>query len=139
MIVLCEYRGIRQFLIRACLLGMCDGSYIYVNTWLGVADVTDWQNGDQYDEIAKEAYKNVIFVGYFLCGNVVLHLCFFIVLTPSAILLLTFCLLWLLFTNIIMPLHLKRKLESIRLPRIFVNLAIRRQGLFTVTVATRGK
>lgn len=62
VIYVCEYDQIRQFMVRACLLGMCNGDFVFVYTWLLEPSTTDWQMGDEYDDIAKEGFKYVIHV-----------------------------------------------------------------------------
>lgn len=52
-------------MIRACILGMCNGEYVFVYPWLHPPPEQEWQRGDEYDEIAKEAYKYMIHVSKF--------------------------------------------------------------------------
>ena len=65
VIYFCEYDGIRPFMIRACVLGMCNGEYVFIYPWLLLPVNDGWRRGDQYDVIAKEAYKHVIHVIYY--------------------------------------------------------------------------
>lgn len=62
VIYICEYDGIRQFMIRAYHLGMCNGDYVFVYAWLFAPINDEWRRGDADDVIAKEAYKYVIHV-----------------------------------------------------------------------------
>ena len=62
VIILCEYEGVRPFMVRACILGMCNGEYFFLYAWL-LEPVNDgWRRGDALDPIAKEAYKYLIHV-----------------------------------------------------------------------------
>lgn len=76
VIILCEYEVIRPFMIRACYLGMCNGDYFFVYPWLLTPAADEWQNGDEYDVIAKEAFKYLIWVA------LALNLCHFYKFTP---------------------------------------------------------
>lgn len=65
VIYFCENDSIRHFLIRACLLGMCNGEFLFVYPWLGPPALEEWKRGDQFDDIAKEAYRHMIWVTLF--------------------------------------------------------------------------
>lgn len=49
-------------MVRACVLGMCTGEYVFVYTWLGTPADQEWKQGDEFDDVAKEAYKYMIWV-----------------------------------------------------------------------------
>lgn len=49
-------------MIRACHLGMCNGDYYFLYAWLLEPVNDEWRRGDEFDAIAKEAYKYMIHV-----------------------------------------------------------------------------
>lgn len=62
VIYFCENDSIRNFMIRACFLGMCNGEYVFIYPWLHPPPEQEWKQGDEFDEVAKEAYKYMIHV-----------------------------------------------------------------------------
>ena len=52
----------RTFLIRACKLGMCDGDFLFIYTFIYNPNVEAWKKDDEDDEIAKKAYRHLIHV-----------------------------------------------------------------------------
>lgn len=49
----------RQFLYRACRLGMCNGDFVFFYV---AHDEETWRQGDWKDEVVKQAYRNVLYV-----------------------------------------------------------------------------
>ena len=64
VIYFCENDSIRDFMIRAYHLGMCNGEYVFVFPWLNPLPDQEWKRGDEHDEVAKEAYKYMVHVSY---------------------------------------------------------------------------
>lgn len=61
VIFLCD-GDLRPFLVRACVLGMCNGDYLFLYASVELRSNYDWNVGEPDDEIVKQAYKYLIMV-----------------------------------------------------------------------------
>ncbi|XP_060579361.1 atrial natriuretic peptide receptor 1-like [Ruditapes philippinarum] len=62
IIFLCVDADLRRFLIRACVVGMCNGEYLFIFTGLDPPTTALWKQGDADDSTAKRAFKYLLFV-----------------------------------------------------------------------------
>jgi len=66
VIYICDENNFRRYMILACRLGMCNGEYVFITTYLGMPSTYLWQQNDAYDDLAKKAFRNLIYVWYIL-------------------------------------------------------------------------
>ena len=66
VIYICDEFNFRRYMILACRLGMCNGEYVFITTYLGMPTTYLWQQNDAYDDLAKKAFRNLIYVWYIL-------------------------------------------------------------------------
>ena len=66
VIILCDTVHIRDILIRACELNMCNGEYVFLMPALSAAmdfeTTRPWYKGDGRDEAARNAYRYFLYV-----------------------------------------------------------------------------
>lgn len=59
VIFMCDTE-LRPFLRRVCVMGMCNGEYLFLYVSVEKSVNYDWNLGEPDDELVKEAYKYLI-------------------------------------------------------------------------------
>ena len=63
---MCDNTYIRDIMIRACELDMCNGEYVFMMPGITVDANFDetqlWYKGDERDEAAKHAFRYLLYV-----------------------------------------------------------------------------
>ncbi|XP_052799234.1 receptor-type guanylate cyclase gcy-13-like [Mya arenaria] len=62
IIYICDENNLRRYMILACELGMCNGEYVFITTYLSAPTEDIWKMNDAFDEQARRAFQHIIYI-----------------------------------------------------------------------------